>query len=199
MGEVMASMSMSLDGYIEDASGHVEDLFRWYSSGDEAVTMPGDQRVFRTSTASAAHLRRTIGATGALVTGRRLFDLTQGWGGCHPVGVPVFVVTHEPPVDWAHPDAPFTFVTDGVAAAVQQARAVAGDRTVAVASADVARQCLGLGLLDVIAVDLVPVLLGAGKPFFADLHASPVRLEAPTVVQGDGVTHLHFRIRRELT
>lgn len=197
MGDVIANMSMSLDGYIENAAGSVEDLFGWYSNGDEAVTMPGDGRVFRTSAATAEHLRQTIAGTGALVTGRRLFDLTQGWGGCHPTGAPVFVVTHRPPVDWTHPEAPFTFVTDGVAAAVEQARAVAGDRIVAVASADIARQCVDLGLLDAITFDLVPVLLGAGKPFFADLQDPPVKLEAPTVVQGEGVTHLCFRTRRE--
>jgi len=131
------------------------------------------------------------------VCGRRLFDLTQGWGGHHPAGVPVFVVTHRVPDDWPHPDAPFTFVTDGVASAVAQARAVAGDRAVAVASADIARQCLDLRLLDGISVDLVPVLLGAGTPFFAGLQQAPVTLSTPTVVEGHGVTHLQFRVHRE--
>lgn len=195
MGDVVANMSMSLDGYIEDAAGGVDRVFAWLSgSGDAVVTAPGDQREFRTSEASAEYLREAFAGTGALVTGRRLFDLTHGWSGRHPVGAPVFVVTHQPPQDWAYPDAPFTFVTDGVASAIAQARAVAGDRTVAVASADIAQQCLDLGLLTAITVDLVPVLLGSGRAFFANLQ-QPVALGTPSVVEGHGVTHLRYAVQ----
>jgi dihydrofolate reductase len=195
MGDVVANMSMSLDGYIEDACGGVDEVFGWlYGSGNAEVATPGDDRKFKTSEASADHLRKAFAATGALVTGRRLFDLTHGWSARHPLGAPVFVVTHEPPGDWAYPDAPFTFVTDGVPSAIAQAKAVAGDRTVAVASADIAQQCLNLGLLDAIVVDLVPVLLGGGKPFFANLR-QPVMLDTPTVVEGNGITHLTYRVR----
>jgi dihydrofolate reductase len=196
VGTVVANMSMSLDGFIEDADGVVGELFTWYGAGDQVVEMPGDARQFRLSRSSADRLRDVVSSTGALVCGRRLFDLTQGWGGRHPAGVPVFVVTHRPPSDWAHPEAPFTFVTDGVASAVAQARAVAGDRSVAVASADVAQQCLDLGLLDAIAVDLVPVLLGGGTPFLTDLRTAPVRLSTPAVTEGHGVTHLVYDLRR---
>jgi dihydrofolate reductase len=183
MAELIANMSMSLDGYVENAAGGVDEVFAWYGTVDPA-------------SASGEYVRRAQAGIGALLCGRRLFDLAQGWGGRHPVGVPVFVVTHQAPTDWAHPEAPFTFVTDGLASAVQQARAAAGDRDVAVASPDVVRQCLDLGLLDAVAVDLVPVLLGAGKPFFPDLGRTPVLLDGPTVVEGAGVTHLHYRVRR---
>jgi dihydrofolate reductase len=183
MGELIANMSMSLDGFVEDAGGGVDDVFSWIPRTAEG-------------SASAHYLQDARAGIGALIAGRRLFDLAKGWGGQHPIGVPVFVVTHRTPDDWAYPDAPFTFVTDGVASAVEQARAAAGDRNVAVASPDITRQCLDLGLLDAIAVDLVPVLLGAGKPFFAGLAGAPVRLEDPTVVEGTGVTHLHYRVRR---
>lgn len=194
MGEVVANMSMSLDGYIEDAEGRVDEVFAWMSSSSEAVVKaPGTQHEFRVSSASADYLRGAFADIGALITGRRLFDVAHGWGGRHPVDVPVFVVTHRPPDDWAHPDAPFTFVTDGVASAVALAKAVAGDRTVAIASADIAQQCLNLGLLDAIAVDLVPVLLGSGTPFFAQLDER-VLLDTPTVVEGHGVTHLRYRV-----
>lgn len=196
MGEVVANMSMSLDGFIEDAAGSVEQLFGWFGAGEESVTMPGDDREFRMSSASAEHYRASVAGTGALVCGRRLFDLAQGWGGQHPAGVPVFVVTHQPPPDWPDPEAPFTFVTDGVASAVALARTAAGAGSVAIASADITRQCLDLGLLDAVSVDLVPVLLGGGTPFFGGLVGTPVMLETPTVVEGQGVTHLHFRVRR---
>lgn len=196
MGEVVANMSMSLDGFVEDSGQGVQDVFAWTTSGDVEFTLPGGGPTFRTSEPTKSYLSQSVSRTGALVCGRRLFDLTHGWGGRHPSGSPVFVVTHQPPRDWAYPDAPFTFVTDGVASAVEQAQAVAGPATVAVATADITRQCLELGLLDAIAVDLVPVLLGSGTPFFAGLQATPIALETPTVVEGVGVTHLVFRIRK---
>ncbi|HLM06792.1 MAG TPA: dihydrofolate reductase family protein [Blastococcus sp.] len=183
MGNLIANMSMSLDGFVEDRAGGVDDVFAWMAAISE-------------SSASAEYQRTARAGVGALIAGRRLFDLAQGWGGRHPLDVPVFVVTHRPPDDWAHPDAPFTFVTDGVASAVEQARAVAGDRDVAVASPDITRQCLDLGLLDAIAVDLVAVLLGGGKPFFAGLASAPIKLTDPVVVEGAGVTHLLYRLDR---
>jgi dihydrofolate reductase len=193
---VTANMSMSLDGFIADPKDGVEHLFGWYGNGPVETPTADPRWTFRTSEASAAKLRQALDECGALVCGRRLFDLTQGWGGSHPMGVPVFVVTHAAPQDWAHPDAPFTFVTDGVQSAVAQARAAAGDKIVAVASADIAAQCLDAGLLDRLDVDLVPVLLGDGTPFFAHLGGAPYAFENPTVVEGDGVTHLSYRVRR---
>ncbi len=106
---------------------------------------------------------------GALISGRRLFDITGGWNGNHPMGVPVFVVSHAVPDGWPRRDARFTFVTDGVESAVARAKATAGARAVAVASANVAQQCLKAGLIDEIRVDLVPVLLGEGIRFFDSL------------------------------
>lgn len=192
-GRVVANMSMSLDGFVEDRHGSVRLLFEWYSSGTVSTTMPGDQREFRTSQASADTLRDAVAQTGALVCGRTLFDLTQGWGGHHPAGAPIFVVTHRSPRDWPHPNV--TFVTEGVAAAIALAKQAAGERTVAVASADVARQCLELGLLDAIRVDLVPVILGAGRPYFGGV-AEPVRLCDPVITPGRGVTHLLYEVQR---
>ncbi len=187
MGDVIANMSMSLDGFVEDATGSALPLFGWM----ENLAQPSGDA----AQASAALFEKAVAGVGALVCGRHLFDLTEGWGGRHPTGAHVFVVTHNPPADWEHPES-FTFVTDGVASAIEQAQRVAGERTVAVATPDITRQCLDLGLLDAIAVDLVPVLLGAGKPFFAGLENTPVRLGTPTVVQGADVTHLHFRVER---
>jgi dihydrofolate reductase len=154
--------------------------------------MPGDDREFRTSKASAAALRHAIATTGAILCGRKLFDLTNGWNGRHPVGAPIVCVTHEPPARWPHPGV--TFVSTGIADAVAVAKDLAAGRTVAVASADIARQCLELGLLDAIKVDLVPVLLGEGTPFLAGV-GGVVHLDDPDVTRGDGVTHLHYRVR----
>ena len=84
MGEVIANMSMSLDGFVEDGAGGVQEVFAWSTSGEVDFTVPGGGLTFRTSQATADHLRRAVPETGALVCGRRLFDLTHGWGGRHP-------------------------------------------------------------------------------------------------------------------
>jgi dihydrofolate reductase len=147
------------------------------------------------SPASAEYMRAALAGAGALITGRHLFDITQGWGGTHPIGVPVVVVTHEPPADWPHSET-FTFV-DGVANAVRVAAGLAGEKNVVVASAKIAQQCLDAGLLDAIDVDLVPVLLGEGVRWFENLAKAPVRLGDPTVIEGNGVTHLAYEVIRK--
>jgi dihydrofolate reductase len=199
MGKVITEASMSLDGFIADTSDRVGPLFDWYGNGDVAVTGADPDRVFRVSAASAAYLRAAWANVGASVVGRRLFDLTDGWDGRPPVGEAVFVVTHRAPADWPHPDAPFTFVTDGLRSAVAQAQAFAGDRDVSLSAGDLAGQALELGLIDELRVDLVPVVLGAGVRFFGGFAKSPLLLENPSVVQGDRVTHLHYRVRKDST
>jgi dihydrofolate reductase len=137
-----------------------------------------------------------IERAGALVVGRRLFDLTSGWGGMHPMGVPVVVVTNSVPEGWPRDDAPFTFVTDGIEAAITRAKEIAGDKIVVVNGGTIARQCLEAGLLDEICVDLAPVLLGGGTPFFDHVANAPVELEGPEILPGKGVTHLRYRVIR---
>jgi dihydrofolate reductase len=196
VADVIASFSMSLDGFVADPSDAVGPLFDWFGNGDVEVRWPGNDMVSHTTPASAAYLREVIDATGALVVGRRLFDYTSGWAGSHPLGVPVFVVSHRVPDGWPRDGAPFTFVTEGVEPAVAAAKAVAGDKAVGVAGPNVAQQCLNAGLLDEVAVDLVPVLLGEGIRFFDHVAHAPVVLEDPRVVVGHRVTHLRYRVRR---
>jgi dihydrofolate reductase len=166
----------------------------WYSGGDTEYRLPGTEMVFKVSPQSAEFLRETRRATGALVTGRRTFDLTNGWGGGHPLGVPVFVVTHTVPQEWVYEGSPFTFVTDGLESALEQARAVAGYKDVGVIDASLMQQCIRAGLLDEIHVDLVPVLLGDGVRLFDHLGTEPIRLESTRVIEGVGVTHLTLRV-----
>jgi dihydrofolate reductase len=111
MGTVMADMTMSVDGFIADPDDGVGPLFDWYSEGPVAFTFPGDGMQSHVSAASAGHLERVVNELGALVTGRRLFDLTNGWGGSHPAGAPVFVVTYNAPEEAPAGTTPFTFVT----------------------------------------------------------------------------------------
>jgi dihydrofolate reductase len=196
MATVVTQASMSLDGFIADPSGNVGPLFDWYGNGDVEVTGADPDRVFRVSAASAGYLRRAWSNAVAGVIGRRLFDLTNGWNGRPPVGEAVFVVTHRPPEDWDFPDAPFTFVPDGVASAVAQARELAGDRVVSVSPGNVGGQAFQAGLVDEVLVDLVPVVFGDGVRYFGDYAGSPLLLEDPEIVQGDRVTHLRYRVAR---
>ncbi|MCP9619203.1 deaminase [Nocardia otitidiscaviarum] len=198
MGQVIANMSMSLDGFIEDADGRVDELFEWYTAGPVESESANTDLTWRQSEEDTEHVQAAIPELGGLITGRRLFDTMDGWNGMHPTGLPVFVVTHRVPApqEWDHPGAPFTFVTDGVASAIEQAKKSAGNKDVVIASPNIAQQALDAGLLDVITVDLVPYLLGSGKPYFEKLSSAPVRLDDPVIRPGRRVTHLRYRVLR---
>lgn len=198
MAQVFAHMTMSLDGFIAGPNDEVDHLFDWYSAGEVATPSKNPDIVvtLQTDAASAALLRGFQDGTGALVCGRRLFDLTQGWGGQHPIGPPIVIVMHEAPTEITPADAPFTFVITGVTDAIAQAKAIAGHRDVIVTSPTITQQCLDLGLLDEIVVSLAPVLLGEGIPWFAHLTATPVTLDDPRVIEGNRATHLRYRVRR---
>ena len=201
MGKVRTGHATSLDGFIAGPNDGAEApmgeggerLLAWYFSGDTEYRLPGTEMVFKVSPQTADYLRETSTTTGALVTGRRTFDLTNGWGGGHPLGVPVFVLTHSVPQEWVYEGSPFMFVTDGLESAVGQAKAVAADKDVGVIGANLVQQCIRSGLLDEIHLDLVPVLLGNGVRLF-DQTAEPIELESTQVIEGAGVTHLTFRV-----
>lgn len=194
MGKVIFNMSMSLDGFVAGPKDEVDQLFRWYFSGDTEFPFPGSDMVFKVSRTGAALLQEASRSIGAMVTGRRNFNVAQAWGGRPPLGVPHFVVTHTIPQEWAGEGSLFTFVTDGVESAVAQAVRAAGDKDVAVSSANIMQQCLKAGLLDEIHIDLVPVLLGEGIRLFEHLGNAPVELESTRVIEDLGVTHLGYRV-----
>jgi dihydrofolate reductase len=199
VGSVVSSGSMSLDGFIAKADNTIGRLFDWYDNGDVPFPTASEGMTFHLSPASASYWREWVSGLGAIVCGRTLFDFTDGWGGRHTMDAPVVVVTHEVPSEWvsAHPQAPFHFVTTGVADAVAKAQEVAGDGMVAVTAGTIARQALELGLLDEVAIDLVPVVMGTGRPYFGQLDLADVPLGDPTVcVQGNRVTHLRFPTQR---
>ncbi|MEZ0292965.1 MAG: dihydrofolate reductase family protein [Solirubrobacteraceae bacterium] len=198
MGKVYTGASMSLDGYIAgyDGSGF-DQLFQWYGNGDVSVPTADPGMTFSLTPESAAHWAAIREQTAVLVVGRRLFDFTNGWNGNHPLGLPVVVVTHAAPEDWAHPDAPFTFVSGGIEAAIARAQQIAGDKVVAVNGGTIASQCAHAGLLDEVWVDLVPVVLGGGVPLLRTLGAGPIVLDGPLEhTQGNRVTHLRFAVRK---
>jgi dihydrofolate reductase len=134
--------------------------------------------------------------SGAIITGRRTFDIANGWGGHHPAGAPFFLLTHNPPKKWVGPGTDGVVVTDGIESALKQARTVAGERTISVGSANVAQQYLRAGLLDEIHINLVPVLLGGGVCLFANLEDHQFNLVCTRVVESDGVTHLRYSVQK---
>src|SRR5690349_16964359 len=147
MGKVVAQAIMSLDGYVARQDNTIGRLFDWLQNGEVEIPTPAGDFAVHLTPPSADHWQRWVFSVGALVCGRTLFDHTDGWGGRHSMDVPVVVVTHRVPTDWVndHPQAPFTFVTDGVAAAIVHAQKLAGDRDIAVTGGTIARQCLDLG------------------------------------------------------
>lgn len=195
MTKVVAIMSMSLDGFVADPDGGVEEVFDWYTSGDvEFRTGGSDPMTFRLSEPSADHFRALTSRLGAMLTGRRTFDAAEGWGGNHGWG-PAFVLTHEIPDGWPRPGSTVQFVTDGIESAVAQAKAAAAGKDVGVHGAVTIQQCLNAGLLDEIALDVAAVLLGSGVRLFEHLDATPAVLGNPSVIAGVGVTHLRYPVR----
>ena len=150
---------------------------------------------FHVSAPSAEYLRGFWSELGAVLTGRRTFDKAEGWGGNHGWG-PAFVLTHHIPDGWPRPNSTVHFVKDGIESAVKRAKAAAAGKSVGVHGADTIQQLLNAGLLDEIALDLAAVFVGSGVRLFDDLAGTPAFLGNPTVIQGVGVTHLRYPVRR---
>jgi dihydrofolate reductase len=214
MGKVVLDISTSLDGFVAGPNATLEEplgeggerLHEWIfglASWRERHGLSGGE-----TNADDDLLREATDTTGAFVMGRRMFSGGEGpweddpradgwWGDEPPFGAPVFILTHHArePVT-KHGGTTYTFVTDGVEAAVAQARVAAGDRNVGVAGgASVAQQCLAAGLLDEIQIHVAPVLLGGGVRLFDNLGSTSRELEATRIVESPGVTHLRFRVK----
>ena len=196
MGKVRTGHATSLDGFIAGPNDEVDRVFAWMSLGDTDVNLStGDHELpLKVSSQSAEVFEQAMQSNGALIAGRRLFDVAGAWGGKHPMNVPVVVVTHHVPQEWVKPGSPFTFVTDGVESAIKTAKKIAGDKNVVIASSTIVQQSIKLGLLDNIHIDLVPVLLGDGIRLFDHLGVTPLELEITNVTPSLGVIHLDFRV-----
>src|SRR3954464_7433520 len=197
MSKVVAIMSMSLDGFVADPNDGVAEVFDWYfNSGDvEFHTGGSDPMTFKVSEPSADHLRALWSELGAVLTGRRTFDVADGWGGNHAWG-PAFVLAHQIPAGWPRPNSTVHFVLDGIESGVNQAKAAAAGKSVGVHGADTIQQLLNAGLVDEIHVDIAAVLLGSGVRLFDSLASTPVMLGDPRVIRGVGVTHLRYPVRK---
>jgi dihydrofolate reductase len=192
MGNVVMHAVVSVDGFIADANDEVGPLFDWYFNGDTEIVDGGP---FKVSAASLGYVRPMWDRIGATLIGRHLFDLTNGWEGTPPAGEHIVVVTHRPKPDGWHPEASCRFVDD-VESAVAVAKELAGDRDVAVAAGEVGGQALALGLVDEVAMDVVPVVFGSGKRYFGSVYTQHLLEDPDVVIQGDRVLHLRYRTRR---
>lgn len=201
MGTVVIDLSVSLDGFIA-GSGDGRDLplgrggealFTWMTAGP--VTSGVDERLAPPEP-SRTVIEEWTRDTGAIISGRRTFDIANGWAGGHPIDAPIFVLTHEAPTEgeWSPR---VSFVTDGLEQALELAQDAAGDRQVSVAGADVAQQLLRAGLVDEIQVSVTPVLLGGGVRLLDQIGPAPITLEQTRVLPSDGVTHLRYRVVRD--
>lgn len=183
---------VSLDGFIADPNDDVGPLFDWYFNGDAEIVDGGP---FTISEASIGYVRPMWERIGTTVMGRHLFDLTNGWEGTPPAGDHIVVVTHRPRPEGWHPEASCHFVDD-VGAAIALAKELAGQRDVAVTAGDVGGQAFALGLIDQVAMDVAPVVLGSGKRYFGTVDARHLLDDPDVVIQGRRVLHLRFPVRR---
>lgn len=201
MGTVIMHNVMSVDGFIADTGDDVGPLHEWYFGGDTPIAErdPGFDHSgagsgFRVAGASAEYVRSMWDSIAVIVMGRHLFDLVDGWEGRPPTGDHVVVVSHRPKPDGWHPEASYHFVPD-VRAAIALAQELAGERTIAVNAGEVGSQILAAGLVDEVALDVVPVVFGSGKRFFEGIRDQVLLDDPHVVIQGQGVLHLRFRVR----
>ena len=196
MATVIMHAVVSVDGFIADENDDPGPLFDWYFNGDMPIAdAAAEERHarFRVGARSYDYVTSFWGSIGVTIQGRHLFDLTNGWEAEPPAGDHLIVVSHRPKPEGWHPEANVPFFDD-VAAAVEKAKELAGDRMVVLCAGNVGAQALALGLVDEVAMDVVPVVFGKGKPYFGQLE-SPYLLDDPSVViQGERVLHLRYRI-----
>ena len=198
MATVIMHAVVSVDGFIADENDDVGPLFDWYFNGDIPIVEEAAENrhaPFRVSRRSHEYVSSLWGSIGATIQGRHLFDLTNGWEAEPPAGDHLIVVSHRPKPDGWHPEADVPFFED-VAAAVAEAKARAGDRVVAVCAGNVGGQALALGLVDEVAMDVVPVVFGSGKRYFGPVDSQHLLEDPNVVLQGDRVLHLRYRTRR---
>lgn len=192
MGRVTSEISMSLDGFITDPNASVGTPLE----GNDPGRLSDWQFDAKTET-DAAIVDEMFASNGALLMGKRMFDVGfEVWGDPPPYGMPVFIVTHE-----AREPMPmqggttYTFVTDGIEAALEQARAAAGDKNVSVwGGANIMRQYLMAGLLDEMHIHLAPVLVGGGIRLFEGLDPEGIELRRTSSIETPGATHFRFEV-----
>ena len=191
LGKVTSDISMSLDGFVTGPNVRVGN-----GMGDGGERLH-DWMFDAKTEVDAAIVDEMYASTGAVLIGKRMFDVGfEPWGDPPPFGMPVFIVTHE-----AREPLPmqggttYTFVTDGIEAALDLARAGAGDKNVGIwGGANIMRQYLKAGLLEEMRIHLIPILLGDGTRLFEDLDPEGIELRRESSVETPGATHFRFEV-----
>ena len=200
MTRIVTELAVSVDGYVAGPDDNRESplgtgggrLFEWYSDGEIPSRFYPSSRL---SAASAAVFDEVCERTGAVISGRRTYDIVDGWNGDGPLpGAPLFVLTHEPPDVVPDGSSTHTFITTGIEDAVERARAAAGDKDVSLMGSAPVQEALRAGLLDEIVLHQVPVLLGGGVRL---LDGTAADLRCTRVVDAPGVTHLFYDVVRD--
>lgn len=177
MARVLVGMTVSLDGFVNDRHGSVDRLYPDLEALRETEMLQDSMRV-----------------TGAVVMGRRAYDMAAGDLTGYEYQVPIFVLTHQPPAQGAKGGLKITFVTDGIESAIAQAKRAAGDHDVTVVGGpSTMQQCISAGLADELHIGLVPALLGGGLRMFDSIAADPIELEKISVQESPGRIDVRFR------
>ncbi|WP_232110467.1 dihydrofolate reductase family protein [Nocardia wallacei] len=193
-------MAMSLDGFITGPDDNADNpagtngmrLMDWLDGG----ATPGAEgpEAFRPKHPHSQRVFDEAMATGAVIAGRRTSEFAGYWGGDHHKGVPIFVPTHQPPEQ--NPYDRVRFITDGIVSCVEQAKQAAGDRDVMMHGAYTGQQALKAGVLDLIDIQLRPVLLGQGRRLFDGLPPEHTELDLVRILEDPGVLHLRYVVRK---
>ncbi|MFC8271803.1 dihydrofolate reductase family protein [Streptomyces sp. NPDC057271] len=189
MSKVVLNVTMSLDGFMAGPDISAEHpmgrgghrLHEWI------FDMPGSE-------VDAAVTREISDSTGAVVLGRRTFDVGVGVWDDTPFPVPCFVLTHNARSQMVMKSGTFTFITSGMESALQQAQTAARGKDVTIMGADIAQQALRARLLDEINLQIAPVLMGDGRRLFDHLGKEHIELERSRILASPHVTHLRFRV-----
>ena len=198
MAATVLYMSMSLDGFVagpnEGPGSGLGDgghrLHEWFRTGAEA----GHRDIGRPAGVNGQVWDEMM-ATGAVAAGRGTFEPAGGWGGDHHDGVPIFILTRQAP-DRGMGQWPLVSYVSDVESAMRQAKEAAGEKDVLVHGVGTARLALAAGVLDELEIHVVPVLLGQGRRLFEERGPEHIELERTRVLEGDGATHLHYRVLR---
>lgn len=192
MTKLLITFTMSLDGFIAGPDVGMdlpmgrggERLHDWMFAPEPQEVSELDRQMAKEATATP----------GAVLVGRRTFDIGLGPWGDTPYPVPTFVVTHRPRDPMPMKSATFTFVSDGIESALRQAREAAGGKDVVIMGADLAQQYLKAGLVDELVLQIAPVLLGSGTRLFDHIGDTPIELVTTRSLQSPAVTHLRYEI-----
>ncbi|HEY6468204.1 MAG TPA: dihydrofolate reductase family protein [Candidatus Dormibacteraeota bacterium] len=187
-------MSMSLDGYVAGPNDGPDNpggdgfarLHEWFVAGDGSFIRPPG---------AAGEIMDEVNATGSVLAGRRTVEQVDYWKGDHHAGVPIFVPSHRPPGPTVANYPSVTYVSDGIASAMAQAKAAAADKNVLVHGAITAQHALAAGVLDELQISQIPVYVGAGVRLFDSLQ-SRIELDIVRVIDTPEATHIRYRVRR---